>query len=152
MARIAYKSGYKYQLDAPYTCKVAVTPFKHVSTKYIELSTRGELTIHAGYAWDGPSGPTIDTKTFLRGSLVHDVLYQLMRDGWLMSTKWRETADVELRRLCLEDGMWRIRAWWVYRGVRAGGKSSASVSNRKPVLYAPDDRSNDQDDWRDRTG
>jgi hypothetical protein len=34
-----------------------------------------------GYAWNGPSGPTLDTRNFMRGSLVHDALYQLMREG-----------------------------------------------------------------------
>ncbi len=30
-----------------------------------------------------PNGPTIETKTFMRASLVHDALYQLMREEHL---------------------------------------------------------------------
>ena len=102
---------------------------------YIILDTDGTLAIAAGYAWDGPSGPTFDTKNFMRGSLVHDALYQLMGNGLLPLTE-REPADATLRRLCLEDGMSSIRAWWVYQGVRLGGSLAAS-SPDKPALVAP---------------
>ena len=71
----------------------------------------------------------------MRGSLVHDALYQLMREG-LLDLGWRETADQELRRVCLEDGMSAIRAWWVYKAVRFGGESSA-VWREPNVLVAP---------------
>ncbi len=63
--------------------------------------------------WDGPSGLTIDTPNFMRGSLVHDTLYQLLRNE-LIEQKWRDEADEELRRICREDGMSKICANWVY--------------------------------------
>ena len=59
------------------------------------LNTKGHLIIKRSYAWDGPSGPTIDTKNFMRGSLVHDALYQLMRHEHLSSDEWRAVADLE---------------------------------------------------------
>ena len=43
-------------------------------------------------AGDGPSGPAIDTKNFMRASLVHDALYQLMRLGTLDKSR-RQYAD-----------------------------------------------------------
>jgi hypothetical protein len=137
LAQIRYRSGYKYQLVEGYTLKVSVTPEQPINTEYIKLGTDGTLVIKRGYAWDGPSGPTIDTRNFMRGSLVHDALYQLMRDAGLSKDQWRDEADLELKRICLEDGMSRIRAWWVHRGVRLGGDPSASPESRKPIRTAP---------------
>ena len=133
---IKYRSGYKYQLVEEYQVKVGVTPENNIKTDYIELSTEGMLIIKRGYAWDGPSGPTIDTPNFMRGSLVHDALYQLLRNKHL-EPKWREESDNELAKICREDGMSRIRAWWVHRGVRLGGGPAASPESKKPVHTAP---------------
>lgn len=139
MARdeIRYRSGYKYQLADGYRVKVSVTPAEPINTEFIKLGTDGTLVIKRGYAWDGPSGPTIDTRNFMRGSLVHDALYQLMRDAGLSKDEWRDEADQELKRICREDGMSRLRAWWVHRGVRIGGDPSASPESRKPIWIAP---------------
>ncbi len=82
-----------------------------------------------------PSGPTIDTKSFMRGSLAHDALYQLMHEKLLTVADARELADKVLRDICITDGMWKVRAWWVYRAVRIGGKKS-SVRGRK-IQSAP---------------
>ena len=134
---IRYRSGYKYQLVEPYACRVAVLPEQDVDTEFIRLERDGHLLVKRGYAWDGPSGPTLDTRNFMRGSLVHDALYQLMRQEHLSFVRWREVADRELRRMCLEDGMSRLRAWWVYRAVRIGGGPSASPESAKPIRVAP---------------
>lgn len=120
-----------------YFISVSVTPDDDIETDYINLTAKGGLTIKKGYAWDGPSGPTIDTPSFMRGSLVHDALYQLMRNGFISKDKWRENADKELKRICIEDGMSRIRAWWVYKGVRLFGDRAASKETRKEVKIAP---------------
>ena len=49
----------------------------------------------------------------------------------------RKSADEELKRICLEDGMSSIRAWWVYGSVRQFGGSAASADNVNPVRRAP---------------
>lgn len=136
-SHIKYRSGYKYQLAEDYRVKVSVIPVQDIDTDFVGLSKQGMLFIKKGYAWDGPSGPTIDTKDFMRGSLVHDALYQLMRNRHLSSTRWRAEADNELKRMCLEDGMFRIRAAWVHRGVRLGGGPAADPASTKKVLGAP---------------
>ena len=121
---------YKYELleDA-----IFVTPIRTESGSYVErdessrwlvLRPEGELLILEGYAWDGASGPAMDTKSIMRGALVHDGLYQLMREGGL-PLSYRKTADKLLRKMCREDGMMRIRAWWVYLAVRIFGKEAA---------------------------
>lgn len=132
---IKYRAGYKYQTVEHAVFFTSTSPIETVSTQFIELTERGKLTIKAGYAWDGPSGPTVDSKNFMRGSLAHDALYQLMREGHLSEKLHRAAADKLLRKLCREDGMSAIRVWWVYQGVRLGGKSSATVS--REILTAP---------------
>lgn len=119
-SRIKYRDGYKYQLTEGYVDQVSIFPENHIATNFIILSPEGVLIIKNGYAWNGPSGPTFDTKNFMRGSLVHDALYQLFQEG-LLSLHWREQADKELVRICRADGMSAIRAWWVYRAVRDFG-------------------------------
>jgi hypothetical protein len=132
---IRYKQGYEYQLVEDYSSETGIVVPVDIATHFILLSKEGRLTIKADYAWDGPSGPAIDTDNFMRGSLEHDALYQLMREGKL-PREYRKEADLRLREVCLEDGMSSIRAWWVYRGVRYGGESS-TVPRTNEVKEAP---------------
>jgi hypothetical protein len=134
---IEYKSGYKYQLHSMYAVDTPISPTETIQTRYIVLHTDGRLVIRAGYAWDGPSGPTIDTKSFMRGSLVHDALYQLIRLK-LLDSKWRPSADDMLYQICREDGMNRVRAWYVRLSMRTPmAKAAASADNRRRVIIAP---------------
>jgi len=137
MSCIAYNDGYKYQLKRDYTLKINIKPVHSIDKDFLSLTITGLLTIKKGYAWDGPSGPTIDTLNFMRGSLVHDALYQLMRDGELDKDKHRESADRLLQQICIEDGMSTIRAWWVYQGVHQFGDPSADPANKRPETWAP---------------
>lgn len=121
---IFYREGYKYQLAKNYTLVVSVAVDKAIRSEFITM-VGNKLTIKRGYAWDGPSGPTIDTKNFMRGSLVHDALYQLIREKRL-GQECRKEADKILREICKEDGMSSLRAWWVYQGVRFGGAAAAT--------------------------
>lgn len=133
---IKYKAGYKYQLAENYRVQIGITGHT-ICQGPIKLTVQGFLTIKKGYAWDGPSGPAIDTKNFMRGSLVHDALYQLMRYGRLDPEKYRDTADRLLQQMCIEDGMWKLRAWWVYRAVRTFAARAATPENKRPILEAP---------------
>ena len=131
-----YKGGFKYQLVEDYKVQVGILLDYIIQTDFIRLDRDGFLTILKGYAWDGPSGPTIDTKNFMRGSLVHDALYQLMRMD-LLTPSWRDEVDKLLRTMCRMDGMSAIRAWYVYRGLFRFGGSSAMPENKKEVMVAP---------------
>ena len=137
MKCISYKSGYKYQIKSDYIDIIDFKPDKPISTEYIALALDGTIKLKNGYAWDGPSGPTIDTLNFMRGSLIHDALYQLMRERYLDKEQYREPADRLLHSICKEDGMSSLRAWVVYQGVRFGGDPSADPSSDKPVIRAP---------------
>jgi len=124
---------YKYQLMDDYISMIKLKPENDIKTPFIELTTGGQLTLKKRYAWDGPSGPTIDTRSFMRGSLVHDALYQLMREKYLDYQEHRKYADELLRELCLEDGMFKVRAWWVYQAVRLFAEIAARPREESAV-------------------
>lgn len=132
---IYYTSGYKYQLRESYSLFTGILGYS-AAVEYLSIYTTGELIIEGGYAWDGPSGPTFDTKTFMRGSLVHDALYQLIREG-IIPLEDRVKADDLLRQICKDDGMSPLRAWWVHKGVTMLGKNAALPKNVKVVEGAP---------------
>lgn len=138
MSKIYYKSGYKYKLMNEYNINVPIHPYSPIDISWVKLDTKGNLTVKVNYAWDGPSGPTIDTKDFMRGSLVHDALYQLIREGYLNKDLDRKVADETLYDLCVQDGMTKLRALNVYYAVRLFGSSSATKEN--PIQTAPEDK------------
>lgn len=125
---------YKYQLMEDYGLPIDIKPENDLNYKFFSLSSTGLLTIRKGYAWDGPSGPSIDTPDFMRGSLIHDALYQLMRLGALDYRLHRKRADEILRETCKEDGMSSFRAWYVYQGVHLFGESNARPRPEPEVI------------------
>jgi len=134
---IRYKSGYKYQLVADYSVSTGIKSDRTTSTRYIHMSKDGELLIKAGYASDGGSGPTIDTKNTMRGVFVHDALFQLMRQGHLNHKVHRKQADKLLRKMLREDGMSWVRAAIWYYGLRIGGRKAALPESVKITRTAP---------------
>ena len=139
MKYISYKKGYKYQLKEDYSVfipeLVGAIRLELVAVPFIRWDA-GVLSISPGYAWDGPSGPTVDTKTFMRGSLVHDALYQLMREK-VLPQQYRKLADKILYKMCREDKMMWVRAVWVYVAVRLFAGFASDPASRKPMLFAP---------------
>jgi hypothetical protein len=135
--KIRYKdaSAYKYQLLEDFEVRTPIVNAAAQIPGFITLRQDGTLIVHAGYAWDGASGPTIDTKSSMRASLAHDALYQLERAGHL-GQEWRAAADQVLHDLCVKDGMWswRAKAWlW---GVRTFAGYAAKRQAER-VFVAP---------------
>lgn len=132
---IKYKSGYKYQLVEKTWFDTDIYPETDIDTDFIQLSIGGVLVIKPGYAWDGPSGPTIDTKNSMQGSLLHDALYQLLREKLITGESNRRKSDKAFYLQLRKDRMWKIRAkvWW--RAVRRWAKQS-SIKGRK-IRTAP---------------
>ncbi|WP_052362069.1 hypothetical protein [Geminisphaera colitermitum] len=99
--------GFKYQLAQSARFAVPEFPreleFHH---KYFRLM-KGTLSVKEGYAWDGPSGPTLDTPASIAASLCHDVFYQAIRLR-LISPAHRCRADRVFLRHCLDYGL----PWW----------------------------------------
>ncbi len=135
---IAYRAGYKYQLVEDYELQTSFRPRNEVNTDYIELSKTGLLCVKKGYAWDGVSGPVIDTSSNLRASLVHDALYQLMRMKKLGVSTNKDRADKLFRTICKQDGVPNVLAQTYYFALKKLGKPSTSPENVKPTLFAPE--------------
>ena len=145
-----FKEGYKYWVSRPYHIKIEIYPlvpiclsFKTVDVNglpveipLVTLDTQGNLTIYPSYVWDGASGPTWDTLNSMIGSLVHDVLYQLIRLG-LIDSSFRSYADKLLHDLCTEDGMWKLRADYWEWAVKEFGAGSCKPSAEHLELVAP---------------
>jgi len=116
---------------------ISIKPRKDIDTDFIRLDKTGKLTIVAGYAWDGPSGPVVDRKENMRASLVHDALYQLMRNRKLTARRHKDKADKLFKKICIEDGVSKRTAYIFYLGLKLGGKPATDPKNRKKVHRAP---------------
>ncbi len=134
---IQYRDGFKYQLASQYKVIINITPDDDIETLFIKLDTLGNLIIEQGYAWDGTSGPVIDTAENMRASLVHDALYQLMRQRKLTAKAHKKKADKIFKRMCIEDGVSRAVAHTYYLVLKALGKPSTDPKNKRKVLSAP---------------
>lgn len=136
MDKIKYRklNKYKYQLMENYYYKTDITLDDDTGVPdFVTLRKGGQLEIYKGYAWDGPSGPTIDTKDFMRGSLVHDALYQLISEEKL-ERRYKEYADRLLHDICIQDGMSKFRAWYVYWAVKLFGKARKNPDNTSSII------------------
>jgi len=92
------------------------------------------IIVKSGYAWDGASGFTIDTKNSIRASLIHDVFYQCLREE-ILPLSLKEYADSLFKKILIQDGMNKIRANIWYIAVKRFGENSVKPSNFK--LVAP---------------
>jgi hypothetical protein len=130
---ISYRTGFKYQLAENHRHKLRVVTPGGVRSELFSIDN-GWLVISAGYAWDGASGPTRDTKNSMRGSLIHDALYQGIREK-VLPESFRPLADSEFWLIVNEDGMRWWRAWAWFGAVRRfGGEAASKV---REVLTAP---------------
>ena len=130
-----FKRGYKYQTSRDYHIKIAIWG-QEIDTPYVSLDKIGNLLIRKGYAWDGASGPTWDTLNSMIGSLVHDVLYQLIRLNKI-NPAYKDYADQILHDLCTEDGMYAWRADYWRWAVLNFGAGSCRPSAEPPEEVAP---------------
>jgi hypothetical protein len=133
---IHYRAGYKYQLAKTYACKTPILGAS-VSAEFYDLHPDGLLVIKQGYAWDGASGPTLDTAASMRPSLVHDVFCQMMRAGELDYYRWQNDVNAFFKTQCMEDGMWAWRAALWHAAVEFANAGHPDQGESSPVLTAP---------------
>jgi hypothetical protein len=145
-----FKAGYKYVITRPFRIKTEIRPpFTRRITRQtvdvnntavviplVTLEPSGWLTIHAGYAYDGASGPTIDTLDSMAGAAVHDAGYQLIRLGKIEPT-WKEYFDELFYEIMVEDGMIRPRAKLWEWAVKTFGRSATRPSAEPKEQVAP---------------
>jgi hypothetical protein len=131
-----YQCGYKYQTTRDYHIQTAIKADEDIELGFLSMTKDGYLTIRRGYAWDGASGPTWDTNNSMIGSLCHDALYQLIRMRKI-DPEYKKLADKYLRDICVEDGMWKLRAeYWQWAVVRFG--TGSCLPSHEPLeLKAP---------------
>jgi|ETNmetMinimDraft_13_1059891.scaffolds.fasta_scaffold258069_1 hypothetical protein len=139
------KKGFKYQLvENEMFFHTSICPLTPIKTHFISLTVDGCLTIYRDYAWDGPSGPTVDTADVMTPSLAHDAFYQLIRMG-LLDEKWREVADEYMGKLMEARRskkkflrmLQSIRAWFWVRELKKFAASAAAPENKKEILEFP---------------
>ena len=126
---------WKYQLGNKFSYDTGIEVETAIVTRFITLERNGMIHLDSGYACDGPSGITIDTKSFMRGAFVHDAFYQLMRLG-LLPYSYRIKADRLLKKMCIEDGMYKWRANYVYFFVRTCAGFAAKPKKEHQKIYS----------------
>lgn len=134
---IGYREGYKYQLAQEYKVSTSILPDEDIVHDFFALSIDGTLTVKKGYAWDGASGPTFDTKSSMRPSLVHDCFCQMMREELLSYNRWQNRVNRLFYTHCLEDGMWAWRAKLWYAAVEFANAGRPDGTEGNPIVYAP---------------
>jgi hypothetical protein len=130
-----YEEGYKYQLAQDCLLMTPICGY-HCTIPFAELQTDGSLLLLKGFAWDGASGLTIDTKSSQRGSAGHDALYRMLRANLIPHNPCFHLANKFLCEQCKIDGMWHWRANAWFRAVEKFGDAYAAVQPDK-ILIAP---------------
>jgi len=133
------RKGHKYEM---LRTRAVMTRIKGLTINHplFKLEPTGLLHIKIGYRWDGPSGVTVDTPSFMRGSAVHDVWFQILREFFKLNIEFIQTLNIDpaLLRLrifhdankdlclhCKQDGMMWPRYNIVYWAVEKFGKKHA---------------------------
>ncbi len=130
-------------------------PYKYTTRKHLKLQSSikgyefthpmmrmekdGTFYIKARYSYDGASGPTIDTKSSMRGAAGHDGIYQATRLK-LLPISCRALADNDIERWTCEDGMfgWRAKCWHFFLGLGGGPAANPRDENKyREILVAP---------------
>lgn len=115
-----YKSGYRYKLDEAYLHELPFDVFDASINGWVVIVDH-RLAVANGYAWDGAStGLPWTPKKWLRPSLVHDALYQLIREGKLPMER-RADADMVFYQLLRENQVNVLLAFPAYLAVRLFG-------------------------------
>jgi len=101
------------------------------------LTADGFLTVEEAYAYDGPSGPTVDTPNSIFPSLIHDVPFQLMRLGKLDRAEFHN-ANLDFRDALRDRGMTTLRSWLWYKGVETKAAYQSTLAKNEPeILWTP---------------
>lgn len=125
---------YKYEVEDDF---IFILPLKgfEFSNPYLILKKNGEMTIKKGYRYDGATGG-IDTGSFRIPSLVHDGLYQILRESNFEKKEreyFRKESDIILKELCKINEMGFIRRNYVYIAVRLFGGSFSKKEKKEEL-------------------
>jgi hypothetical protein len=121
-------TGYKYVVANQYRGAVPELLGIDVEHQWFQIRS-GEMLVWPGYAWNGASGPTLDTSATIKASLVHDVGYQAIRAG-LMDPEHRADVDAALYRI-----LRRAQHSWAAGRPTATGRAAAAFWTETRALY-----------------
>lgn len=111
----------RYHLVRKVKALVPEVGMRYASFGFLLLKD-GVLHMDIGYAWDGPTGLVFHSDKWVRGSLVHDALCDLVRFAGGSLTRGDLGAIHRImRRIFLEDGVWPPLAWAAWALVAAAG-------------------------------
>lgn len=117
------KIGGAYHVAENFAIETIIKGY-HIKCDQYHLLPDGTLRVRRHYTWDGPTGG-INTRTFILGSMVHDIFCEMINNGLLPVTV-QCMADEQMaiinRAVQYWDGekqqMNPLRRLWVYMGVR----------------------------------
>jgi len=141
ISQLAYSRGYPGQVRLKdCTCNSMIRLSEPVNMYFYTISIDGLITAHQGYAWNLANKPAINTKSFIRASLFHDIICQAIAAG-VLDPKWREEADRLMLRITTRDKMCKLRRWWTFKAVKYYGRlTTKHTAGRggKKIMYIPE--------------
>ncbi len=129
--------GYKYRLLEQFQWYSEFLKDESFEAPFFQCD-KGHCTAFKGYAWDGVSGPAVDTKKTKIPGLKHDISYQAIRLG-LIDKKYKSDIDKQFHDDLERGKVSRFIADIYYRGVRWFGSMWGLVRGKYEGkrLYAP---------------
>jgi hypothetical protein len=135
--KIAYTHADKFVLGKDAIFKLSFAPQYTVDTSYARFTPDGVLIVKRGFLWSA-NFPAMNTENTRPASLVHDALYELIKDGHLPRKPFKNLADMVMRDVLLECGILDARAWAWYMAVQIGGDNALNAP-RPALMYSPVD-------------
>ena len=128
-----YRKGYKYQIADDEVIPLS-TPLGGLvfNSNFFYANGDGFLVILNGYAWDGVSGPTIDTESTYIPGLGHDALSQAVREG-LIPDEMLPFVHKEFNIWLWKMKMVNFRRWYYYEAVKKFGNRHAQAGKTRKV-------------------
>lgn len=129
-----YWDGFKYVVAATFAVRTSIKGYA-ITEPLSSLRPDGTLTVLTGYAWDGSSGPCIDTRSSMEASCVHDVLCDYINQG-LLPVSLQPLVDQEYYTICVKKKMWWRRARWRMLAIRWYMTGKAGKKYRRKTYEA----------------
>jgi len=152
------ETGFKYRVPELEVIKTGIPIDKVVIHPYFKIDKEGTVSLSwqegFAYAFDGPSGPTIDSDELFCPAGAHDPFYQCFRLELLDPKLYRKAID-RFYVNCYLDIMWQrancegfakrnylkvealTRGTIHYVGLRVGAASAADPANVRVVKIVP---------------
>jgi len=112
--------GMKYRMIKTTSLMTPMRPLETITGSFATLTTKGRLYLKKGMLWDGASG-AIDTDNVILPSAAHDIGCSWYLKG-LIDDAMRKQFDDLFYKLLKDEGVSGLRAWYMYKAVRANTK------------------------------